>query len=122
MKIEVLVLEDTKERMRYFKMYCPSLVHEETAKGCIEKLTEAEEIQELWLDHDLGNETYVDSSREDCGMEVVRFLQKNDLKHKIKTIYVHSHNKYANIPMNTALQDAGYNSILHPFYKLKEAL
>lgn len=121
MKIEVLVLEDTPERMRYFKMYCPSLVHEETAKGCIEKLKEAEYIHELWLDHDLGGEMYVDSKREDCGMEVVRFLEQNNLQQKIKNIYVHSHNNYENLRMHTALSNAGYSSMLYPFYKLKEA-
>lgn len=121
MKIEVLVLEDTKERMRYFRMYYPALIHEETAKGCIQKLIEAEYVHELWLDHDLGGEMWVDSKREDSGMEVVRFLEQNDFTQKIKHIYVHSHNNYANLVMDTALKRVGYNSILHPFYKLKES-
>lgn len=121
MKIEVLVLEDTPERMRYFRMYCPSLVHEETAEGCIAKIKEADHINELWLDHDLGREMYVDSDRKDCGMEVVRFLQNNDFKNKIKSIYVHTHNMYAQLPMTNALYQAGYNATLHPFYKLKES-
>jgi hypothetical protein len=29
------------------------------------------------LDHDLGFEEFVDSEREDCGMEVVRWLENN---------------------------------------------
>lgn len=113
-----LVLEDNKERMKTFKLYCHNLKHVETSKDCIDIIKSGKNIKELWLDHDLGNETYVNSQREDCGMEVVRFLLKENRIGQIEKIYVHSHNVYANRIMAEDLSNAGYNSTLFPFSSL----
>lgn len=114
----VLVLEDNAYRMKTFRAYCPGLTHVEKAIDCINLIKSGKQIKELWLDHDLGNETYVDSGREDCGMEVVRFLQQNNYIGSIENIYVHSHNVYANRIMAEDLVKAGYNAVLFPFGKL----
>lgn len=114
----VLVLEDNAYRMKTFRAYCPGLKHVEKASDCIEIIKSGKPIKELWLDHDLGNETYVNSGREDCGMEVVRFLQQNNYIGNIENIYVHSHNVYANRIMAEDLVTAGYNAVLFPFGKL----
>ena len=119
--INTLVLEDNSMRMVYFKKYDPSLIHVSSVDECI-KLIKENKIGELWLDHDLNNEMYVDSNRKDCGYEVVRYLTNNNHTKTIDTIFVHSHNKYANSNMNNDLVKAGYTSILYPFGKLYEEL
>ena len=51
---------------------------------------------EVHLDHDLGGEIYVDSSRPDCGMEVVRWLCASRRDRFEKTLFIiHSHNAEA---------------------------
>lgn len=66
--------------------------------------------QILFLDHDLGGEVYVDSGREDCGMEVVRWLVGN-FQENIKVIIVHSWNTVAGEEMVKKLRDAGYSNV-----------
>lgn len=45
-----------------------------TAEECISVLRDYD-LKEAHLDHDLGGEHFVDTRREDCGMEVVRWLE-----------------------------------------------
>lgn len=122
MQIEVLVLEDDNERMTTFRNYCLQHVRTETAPACIAKIQEAESINELWLDHDLGGQVYVDSNREDTGMEVVRFLVANDMKSKIKKIFAHTLNTNAGLIMAEDLCKAGYEAYYFPFTKFRSAV
>ena len=46
----------------------------------------------LFLDHDLGGETYVNSNREDTGAEIARWLDNNP-DHKPDHIIIHSLNE-----------------------------
>jgi len=63
------------------------------------------------LDHDLGGETFVDSGREDTGMEVVRWLcQNQDSQDGLIFVRVHSHNAPAAHRMVFDLKRAGYSS------------
>ena len=57
------------------------------------------------LDHDLNSEFFVDSSRQDCGMEVVRWIVEN--KPSIGTINVHSWNHKAADEMVESLHTSG---------------
>jgi len=68
----------------------------------------------LSLDHDLGNEVFVDSDRPDCGYEVVRWLIENP-QPQIKLIFVHSWNIPAAKRMTEDLGEAGYYTIMKPF-------
>lgn len=94
--------------------------------------TAAEAIDVIWnyrdrleiamLDHDLGGESYVNVKREDCGMEIIRFLEKrawHDKKEFKKlqncTFIVHSHNTYAAPRMVERLQAIGLKAIYQPF-------
>lgn len=65
------------------------------------------------LDHDLGGEVYVDSGREDCGMEVVRWIVENNPA--IKRVLVHSWNAPAAREMVLSLRRAGYVAYYQPF-------
>jgi hypothetical protein len=70
----------------------------------------------LFLDHDLGGEEHVDSNREDCGMEVVRWMSKN--KVDVGEVIIHSHNVIAAEKMRLSLEEAGYNVRAIPFRQL----
>lgn len=48
------------------------ILHVVTARECIEKIVDG--VDMIFLDHDLGGKTFVDSSSEDCGMRVVDFI------------------------------------------------
>lgn len=68
------------------------------------------------LDHDLGGKQFVHSSREDCGMEVVRWLEKQDPKKYDGCVFViHTWNIEAGIKMAERLLDVGYKVQRVPF-------
>ena len=70
----------------------------------------------VYLDHDLGDEVYVDSSRPDCGMEVVRWVVEN--RPKVGKFVVHTMNTPAGHAMCRALKGAGYEVKYQSFYRL----
>jgi len=117
----IIFLDDDKQRCRAFKRFagCPStIVH--TAQDCIKAIQETDDISILFLDHDLGGEVYVNSAREDCGMEVVRWIVANNPP--IRTIIVHSLNAPAAQSMVVALKRAQYDAHYNPFTTLAERL
>lgn len=81
------------------------------------------EYDVIFLDHDLGGETFVSSQREDCGMEVVRHLEKNpDLVNSRTLIVVHSLNIHAGLEMVSKLLNAGfYNTFYVPFTRMAQS-
>ena len=115
--MRILFLDDERYRTKKFLWDIKAKTEDRiatvaTAKDCIERL-EDEEWDFVFLDHDLGGKVYVDSNREDCGMEVVRHLQAN--KKKICCVFVHSLNEPARINMVSKLKDAGYNAMESKF-------
>lgn len=75
-----------------------------------------ERLDIVSLDHDLGGETYVHTGREDCGMEIVRWLEKQDAKRYSHVRFiVHSWNIPAGMKMTKRLQDKGYRVVRVPF-------
>jgi hypothetical protein len=75
------------------------------------------DLTEAHLDHDLGGESFVDTRREDCGMEVVRWLEHvEDLK-KYETcrFICHSWNIPAGRRMVERLQALGLKAEHIPF-------
>ena len=115
----VLFLDDSEERIKTFKEYCPHAHIVTTAHECIRAI-DSQHWDFVYLDHDLGGETYVDSGREDCGFEVVRHILKT--KPSIKRIIVHSHNTPAAQRMADALTCAGYKTIQRWFILLNFGL
>jgi CheY-like chemotaxis protein len=104
-----LFLDDNPERTKTARSCYPAGIYTETAKECIEKFQEKEDWDIVMLDHDLGGEIYVDSGREDCGMEVVRQICQN--KKKVNIIIVHTLNHPAAEEMIRKLIDAGYKDV-----------
>lgn len=103
----VLFLDDCPYRTQRFRSENPGATCVATAAEMIEQLEQAGNVDKLFLDHDLGGMTYVDSSDEETGMEVVRWIEKH--KPAISHIIVHTLNSSAGWEMQQKLQDAGYS-------------
>ncbi len=108
--MKILFLDDDLERCKRFEAFIKAakehkkeieytIVH--TAKDTIENLT-SQYFDIISLDHDLGGEVYVNSNREDCGMEVVRHILNTDAKQGV--VIIHTFNTVAGSNM---LSDLG---------------
>ena len=75
-----------------------------------------ERLDIVSLDHDLGRECFVHPSREDCGTEIVRWLEKqpSELYSHVRFI-VHAWNIPAGFRMTQRLRKKGYNVTPIPF-------
>ncbi len=110
----VLFLDDDIRRAEVFLALRPEAVWVETAQACIDRL--AEPWDEVHLDHDLGGERYVDVSRDDCGMEVVRWLCARPRPHLAGArFFIHSHHLAAASLMVQCLLRADYAAEFRPF-------
>ena len=108
----VLFLDDDPHRQVVFQAKVPSATQVWNAKDCIAQLA-SQDWDEVHLDHDLGEEIYVDSELPNTGMEVCRWIQANHPK--IRRIVVHSFNAPAAWRMVSTLKDAGYAVVYIPF-------
>ena len=112
--IRRLFLDDDPERASAFLKAHPDAVWVKTVAECVEKL--AEPWDEVHLDHDLGGEVYVDAGRDDCGMEVVRWIAREPRKLLRKARFVvHSHNAAAAFEMTFRPGLLGYRVEALPF-------
>jgi CheY-like chemotaxis protein len=106
---QVLFLDDDHKRIdeirRRLEPAPCELTIVETADECILRLAERS-YDLVLLDHDLGGEIFCDSSREDCGMEVVRWLKKSRGDHR--AFIVHTMNPVAAAAMYLELNALGY--------------
>src|SRR3954471_11640352 len=110
----ILFLDDDPERAEIFLAKNPEAVWVKTADECIARLEE--DWDEVHLDHDLGGEHFVDLSRDDCGMAVVRWLCLEPHPHLKPTHFlVHSHNPGAASIMLMQIQVAGFRVEHRPF-------
>jgi hypothetical protein len=110
----ILFLDDDPARGVEFMTENPDAVWVETAADCISAL--GEPWDEVHLDHDLGGEHFVDHDREDCGMEVVRWLCEEPRPHLESCLFViHTHNAGAALAMIFQLEAMGYNVLERPF-------
>ncbi len=109
-----LFLDDDPDRAAAFLAAHPDAVWVQTVPECVEKLAEA--WDEVHLDHDLGGERYVDIDREDCGMEVVRWLAREPRPHLGRaSFFVHSHNMVAACVMVMEIRALGHQVEARPF-------
>ena len=97
----------------------------QTAAEAIDVL-ENYDVDEAYLDHDLGGNTFVNSEREDCGMEVIRWLEERSpsgLEKFQNTLFVvHSHNYPAGHEMCARLTKLELNCKFIPFGYTHEIL
>lgn len=81
-----------------------------------------DELTRVHLEHDLAGQSYANTRREDCGMELVRYLENLNVHHgnvwpafkKMKFI-VHTWNDHAGPIMVERLRKIGLNVELVPF-------
>lgn len=111
--MNILFLDDDNERIRQFRGKIPGAVVVKTAEQAIKALAKEDIWNIVFLDHDLEGETYVDSNRADCGMEVVRWIIKEDAH--IRNIIVHTQNPPAGEEMTRLLKDALFTTTYVPF-------
>lgn len=107
-----LFLDDDVTRQARARKLWPACTIVETAADCIAHL-KGVQFTLVMLDHDLGGEQFVDSKREDCGMEVVRWMVAN--KPKVGQVVIHSFNPPAAAIMKQDLINAGYDAHYIPF-------
>lgn len=110
--MKILFLDDYLERYERMAEVCDSAVHVETVPETIELLRTAR-WDVVCLDHDLGGETFVDPSRPDCGMAVVRWMVEH--RPAVGRVIVHSANFESAPIMRDALAAAGYAVEWIPF-------
>jgi hypothetical protein len=110
----VLFLDDDPVRAEFFLDENPHAVWVQTVAECVARL--AETWDEVHLDHDLGGEQFVEMERDDCGMEVVRWLCLEPRPHLTPARFLlHSHNAMAAAIMGLQLTAAGFHAELRPF-------
>ena len=118
----VLFLDDRSKRVHAaFKKYAPpdyDLTCVFTVRECIKKLSNEGPWDVVSLDHDLNFEEFVDSNREDCGMEVVRWLLNYSI-HILEALrnldlaefIIHTSNRAAGLEMEIKLLDRGFTDV-----------
>ena len=86
-----------------------------TAKEAIITLQDYKDsLTAVMLDHDLEGESFVNSKREDCGMEVVRFLEKMNKNNDLGSL---SDNRFLNGGDITCQSQEGFVLIYRPSVK-----
>lgn len=76
------------------------------------------DFEEVHLDHDLEGRTFVNPAHDNCGMEIVRWLEQNagSLHKFADTLFIiHSHNYYAGLEMTQRIKKLGLNAKYIPF-------
>ena len=118
----VLFMDDDPNRavLAYQRMpedELPATVWTRTAAETIDVLKDyAGRLKKIYLDHDLEGQIYQSSKSEFSGMEVVRFMEKQDSNRFSGChIVIHSHNEYAANRMVERLVKAGYSVEYIPF-------
>lgn len=113
----IIFLDDNPIRTKEFARKIPHAQTATTAQETIKFIENSDEqIELLFLDHDLGGQEFVDSSREDTGMEVVRYIEANHPA--IDKIVIHSLNTPAALEMKSRLAKMKYDVDYIPFYSL----
>lgn len=111
--MNILFLDDDKDRQKAFKKKISNACIVSNVQECIDALSSGEEWDIVFLDHDLEGETFVDSERKDCGMEVARWIKEK--QPFIRQIIVHTLNTQAGEAMTQFLVDAEYRTSYIPF-------
>lgn len=124
----ILILEDDPNRMEIFRVSLEGrheIVASDNAADFI-KLLEDDAADVIFLDHDLGGQTYVAASDVNTGSEVVRFMTRGGdagfgsfYRYHNTPIIIHSHNIPAAERMQQNLVAIGYSRVHRiPFSKL----
>lgn len=118
MACKILILEDNKDRIATFKRTLGgrfNLTFTEHAAQAIDAIFDAANVgyafDVIFLDHDLGGDTYVDQDNTNTGSEVVRWITGDDsppLEQPV--IIIHSLNHDAAKNMLSKLEAHGFEN------------
>lgn len=120
MTLRILILEDDKGRTATFfsKLSRHTLVFVATAADAI-SLIKNEVFDVIFLDHDLGGETFVSVEDRNTGSEVIRLLVSGNEITKRPYIIIHSLNTPAADSMQKTLVNNGFEFVYRiPFTQL----
>ena len=112
--MNVLFLDDDKERTKTFRSLIPYATCVETASECIEQLR-AKAWDVVFLDHDLGGEVFVSTNNPNTGSGVVRWIAEYKDVVVVKCFICHSLNPDGRKSMAERLAYLGYNTHQFPF-------
>jgi hypothetical protein len=115
--MNILFLDDCPQRTKKFRSLVPSATTVSTAQECID-LLRTKEWDWIFLDHDLGGETYQDSQEFNTGMQVVREMISEPVI--VKQVVVHSLNYDAARTMISLLRESNYTTIRCSFLDIKD--
>ena len=92
--MKILILEDSGERTKWFSDWfvAEEVIITNNAKVAI-ALLHSVEFDMVFLDHDLGGQTFIDSDDENCGYQVTKALPSTI--NRSTHVVIHSHNNAA---------------------------
>lgn len=113
--MKYLILEDNERRRERFNHYLDewnviTLQFCFTADKAIECL-QREKYDVIFLDHDLGGENFVESSRDDTGAGVARWMATTSYVGRETDVIIHSMNPRGALEMEQTLQAAGFTMV-----------
>lgn len=109
----IFVLEDMMERMSTFKKIAIDIKMELIHCSTVEHAKNIYLISNpsvVFLDHDLGQEIFVNSNEENTGYQFAKWMVKNDKDYKQRTIIIHSANPVGAENINNVL--GGFANII----------
>ena len=110
----LLFLDDDPNRAEIFLKENPEAIWVTTVAACLARLDQP--WDEVHLDHDLGGKQFVDSTDQECGMEVIRWLCREPRPHlKESQFFVHTHHAAAGLLMVLQMRGYGYKAEFRPF-------
>lgn len=117
---KILILEDDENRVEIFREMLGQrhdLTVVDTAQDAIDEI-DSDIFDVIFLDHDLGGQTYVAASDMNTGSEVVRNMTRRAVVLSASVV-IHSMNTPAAASMQSQLVNAGYHPVHRiPFSKL----
>lgn len=109
--MKVLVLDDDKTRLSQFRDRFIERGYTYDTTTSMEdcwKFIESKKYDMIFLDHDLGDEVFVDSKKENTGSEIARRWGSKEHKNKETKVIVHSFNPAGAKNMLDLIEDSIY--------------
>jgi CheY-like chemotaxis protein len=114
--MKIFILEDNKERIKWFKEVFSSesnLFFADNVEEAKKILLENSEFDILFLDHDLDQKIFVNSNEQNTGYQLARFLVENKIS--FMSIIIHSMNIFGSCRMFDVLKKISENVRRVPF-------
>jgi DNA polymerase III delta subunit len=105
---KIFILEDNDERIKFFKWYFKNpeyqVFYAKEVNEAKALFTINQPFEVMFLDHDLGDQVYVDSNEQNTGYQFAKFIIEKDLSKSF--IIIHSLNPYGAENIKSVLKEA----------------